>query len=231
VARHAIAVLMAVFLISAPAAAQSTSRPGPWALDLRGVTSPVPEQAVFYPALDATALVPSRGFGFNAGVHAYLFNLGAARVGIGADLFYVQARTKPPAPAPATGSGTTPAPAGQSVQLDMRMLTPQISFNFGSRDGWSYLSAGMGQTDVTSRTTGVLAGRRESSRLGTINVGGGARWFFKSHLAFSFDVRMHKMAAGTAGQLAATDPEEPAPPPGATPGMRILTVAVGLSIK
>jgi hypothetical protein len=223
---------MAAFLFSAPAAAQSTSRPGPWALDIRGVTSPVPQQTVFYPTLAATALIPSRGFGFDVGVHAYLFNLGAARVGIGADLFYVQARTTPPAPAPTTSPDAAPAPAGQNVQIDMRLLTPQVSFNFGSRQGWSYLSAGMGQADVITRTSGALAGRRESSRLDTINVGGGARWFFKSHLAFGFDVRLHNIAAGTVEQPDSVAGELALPPPVLpTPKMRMLTVAVGFSIK
>lgn len=221
-ARLAAALLIALLVTSAPAAAQSTSRPGPWALDVRGVTGPVPEQAVFYPALDRTALIPSRGFGLGIGAHVYPLNLGAARLGFGADVVYVRSRTKPTPPAPSTGSNATPTPAGQAVELGMRMLAPQISLNFGSRDGWSYLSAGVGKTDVVTQTSGVSAGRRESSGLGAINVGGGARWFLKSHLAFGFDIRLHMIAAGTARET---------PPLVATPAMRILTVAIGLSIK
>ena len=220
--RLAAAPLIALVLIGAPASAQSPSRPGPWALDVRGVTGPVPEQTVFYPTLDRTALIPGRGFGLDLGVHVYLLNLGAARLGIGADLFYVRARTKPLAPAPVGGSGTITTSPGQTVEVDLRMLAPQVSFNFGSPAGWSYLSAGFGATDVVTRTSGVSPGRRQSSRLDTMNAGGGARWFFKSHLAFGFDVRLHHIGAGTV--------EAPAPLV-ATPSMRMLTVAVGLSIK
>jgi hypothetical protein len=231
VARLSAALPIALLLISVPAAAQTTSRPGPWALDLRGVTSPVPKEPAFYPALDSTTLVPGRGFGLDLGVHVYPLSLGSARLGFGADLFYVRATTKPHPAAPSTGSSATPAAAGQSVELAMRMLAPQMSLNFGSREGWSYLSAGFGSTDVSTRTSGVSAGRRGSSRLDTINVGGGARWFFKSHLAFGFDVRMHQIAAGTAGRTGTGEPNVPAPAPVATPGMRVLTVAVGLSMR
>jgi hypothetical protein len=222
VIRLAAAPLIAFLLSAVPASAQSPSRPGPWAVDVRGVTGPVPEQTVFYPPLDRTALIPGRGLGLDLGVHVYLLNLGPARLGIGADLFYVRGRTRPLAPAPAGGSGTVTTSPGQTVEVDLRMLAPQVSFNFGSSAGWSYLSAGFGATDVVTRTSGVLPGRRQSSRLDTLNAGGGARWFFKSHLAFGFDVRMHNIGAGTV--------EAPAPLV-ATSSMRILTVAVGLSIK
>src|SRR5688572_30383512 len=155
-------------------------------------------EPAFYPALDSTTFVPGRGFGLDLGLHVYPLNLGSARLGFGADVFYVRATTKPSPPAPSTGSSAVPAPAGQRVELAMRMLSPQISLNFGSREGWSYLSAGFGTADVATRTSGVSAGRRGSSRLDAINVGGGARWFLKSHLAFGFDVRMHQIASGAA---------------------------------
>ena len=61
-----------------PAAAQAKSRPGPWVLDVRGVTSPVPTDPDYYPPL-AAVLVPERGFGVDVGAHVYLFNLGPAR--------------------------------------------------------------------------------------------------------------------------------------------------------
>ena len=35
----------------------------------------------------------------------------------------------------------------------------------------------------------------ELQRLQAINVGGGARWFMSTHVAFSFDVRLHMVAA------------------------------------
>jgi hypothetical protein len=216
------AALIALVLAAGPAAAQSAGRPGPWAADVRGVTSPVPEQPVFYPPFDRTALIPGRGFGLDLGVHVYLLDLGAARLGIGADVFYVRARTEPLAPTPASGDSALAPSVGQRVQTDLRLLAPHVSFNFGSREGWSYLSAGLGTADVVTRTAGVLSGRRQSSRLNAINVGGGARWFIKSHLAVGFDVRLHNIGSGT---VIGPGPIVP------TPAMRIVTVAVGFSIK
>jgi hypothetical protein len=76
------------------------------------------------------------------------------------------------------------------------MIAPQISFNFGSRDGWSYLSAGLGAASVNAEATDVLPGRRESGLLRAVNFGGGARWFITPRLAFGFDLRAHQIAAG-----------------------------------
>jgi hypothetical protein len=236
-----VAVLgLAVLAGTAPAAAQATSPPGPWAIDVRGVTSPVPEDVVFYPPLAATARIPTRGFGLEGGAHVYLFNLGASRVGIGASALNVRAVTNPPpSPPTSSGSGTTMAPPRQSVQLDLRIVAPQLSFNFGTRNGWSYVSAGAGFGDVITRTAGASAGRRHSQRLNVMNVGGGARWFFLSHLAFGFDVRLHRVAAGVSGPIEMTGGgsqgevigiEEPGPPP-PTPGKMILVVGVGLSVR
>ncbi len=241
--------LVALWLLAAlgPAAvgmgstaeAQTTSRPGPWTFDLRGVTSPVPDDPVFYPNLVPSALVPDRGFGIEAGAHVYLLNIGASRIGIGASLFAIRSITEP-APAPETppASGQTPPAAGQSVQVDLRMLTPQISFNFGTGDGWSYLSAGAGRTGVVTRTTGAIAGRREAEPVTTLNVGGGARWFIKSHFGVGFDIRFHMIGAGTAGAIEQTSPPllpplTPSPPtaPAATPSLRLLTISGGFSFK
>ena len=74
---------------TAQAAAQTTTPPGPWVLDVRGVTSPVPTDAGFYPPLAATS-VPSRGFGADFGAHVYLWSLKLARIGFGANVVIVR---------------------------------------------------------------------------------------------------------------------------------------------
>jgi hypothetical protein len=123
---------------------------------------------------------------------------------------------------------------GQSVQLDMRTLAPQVSFNFGSGDGWSYVSGGLGTTTVATRTTGSITGRRESDRLNGFEVGGGARWFLASHIAFTFDVRLRRLSSGTAGPIEETPP--PASPPATvastpTPGLTFIVFSAGFSFK
>ena len=42
-----------------------------------------------------------------------------------------------------------------------------------------------------------MPGRQESGRLRSVNFGGGARWFIRPRLAFGFDLRAHRIAAGS----------------------------------
>ena len=71
-----------------------------------------------------------------------------------------------------------------------------MSANFGTRDGWSYLSAGVGIASVATEAADVMPGENESGRLRAVNFGGGARWFITARLAFGFDLRAHPIAAG-----------------------------------
>ena len=57
-------------------------------------------------------------------------------------------------------------------------------------------------------------------RLKTIDYGGGARWFAKRHLAFSFDVRFYAINPST--------PVNGLPP---SPRTRLFVVGAGVSIK
>jgi hypothetical protein len=195
-------------LIAVPAAGQTTSPPGPWVLDVRGVTSAVPTDASFYPTLTST-VVPSRGFGADVGGHVYLFNVGPARVGLGGGVMFVRATTTAPA---STQEGS--ATVGQRLSLTMRVIAPQISFNFGSRDGWSYLSAGLGIGSVNTEATDASPGTEESGLRRSLNFGGGARWFIKPRVAFSIDLRAHQMAGGDV-----------------TPRVSVFAVSAGMSIR
>ena len=203
--------VVAVVIATAQAAAQTTMPPGPWALDVRGVTSPVPTDAAFYPPLAATS-VPSRGFGADFGAHVYLWNVKLARIGVGANFVVVRSAVR--APVSATEGETADAPATQRVTLNMRMLAPQVSANFGTRDGWSYLSAGVGIASVATEAADVMPGENESGRLRAVNFGGGARWFITERLAFAFDVRAHRLAAGSG-----------------SPKTSVLAVGAGLSFR
>jgi len=203
--------VVAVVIATAQAAAQTTMPPGPWALDVRGVTSPVPTDAAFYPPLAATS-VPSRGFGADFGAHVYLWNVKLARIGVGANVVVVRSAVR--APVSATEGETSDAAATQRVSLNMRMLAPQVSANFGTRDGWSYLSAGVGIASVATEAADVMPGENESGRLRVVNFGGGARWFITERLAFGFDVRAHRLAAGSG-----------------SPKTSVLAVGAGLSIR
>lgn len=141
--------------------------PGPYVIDVRGATSGIPTSPGLYPTLADGAGVPTRGFGFDVGGHVYLFHLGPARLGLGLNIIRVR--------------GTTP-----DTRATLDAVAPQLSLNFGTSDGWSYLSVGAGTARVNA-----LASASSSA----INAGGGARWFTSRHLAVGFDIRLHRIAA------------------------------------
>jgi hypothetical protein len=99
-------------------------------------------------------------------------------------------------------------------------IAPQLSFNFGSGNGWSYLSGGIGAARLSIVSDGTPASADYPDRLRTFNYGGGARWFARPHLAFNVDFRFHQL--------------EPGPPrefrPG-TPRMTFIAIGAGVSVK
>jgi hypothetical protein len=161
--------------------------PGPFVLDIRGATSGLPAGIGLYPDLEDEFTVPSRGFGIDVGGHVYFLSLGPARLGVGVNFLSVR--------------GTT-----ADARATLQVISPQLSFNFGTGDGWSYLSAGVG-------TARMKAGASASSQ--AINAGGGARWFVTRHRAVGFDIRMVKIAADGDTMGASTQ----------------LVASVGLSVK
>ena len=179
--------------------------------------------------LPVSTLVPKRGFGIGAGAHVYPLRLGAARVGFGVDM----ARARGTASTAAhTASTTTSSSASATSALSassaidtsttVTLMSPQVSFNFGSRDGWSYLSAGYGTVRIRGTASGQPIGSvtgsvtlvRDEGRAAAINYGGGARWFVREHAAVGFDLRFHRVAAI-----------------GSQPGTRIFALSVGLSVR
>ncbi|MBI4887896.1 MAG: hypothetical protein HY824_12445, partial [Acidobacteria bacterium] len=182
------------------------------------VSTAVPQQAAFYPAVPSGTLIPTRSLGFDVGAHVYVLRLGPSRVGVGLELLRATGKTTVPTPVPPPGGASATPPAPQTrpdVTVTVRALAPQVSFNFGSADGWSYVSAGIGRAGVQATTSafgsgsGTTAattpeGTLESGALRSINFGGGARWFTNRHVAFSFDIRFHKVAGGGPVEVPAT---------------------------
>ena len=180
--------------------------PGPYVLDLRAATIGVPQAFGFYPDVPADILVPSRGFGVEAGGHVYFRTIGPARLGVGATYVHVR--------------GTT----GHEVSITLRTVTPQVSLNFGTSRGWSYLSGGLGLAQVRGRyAPEALDGEarvRSSGAFASVNAGGGARWFIRPRLAITFDLRMHRLGARSGN--------DGAPP---TPASFHGSAAAGLSFR
>lgn len=168
-----LALLIASTLLPAGAAAQSLNPgpPGPYVFDFRGVTSGVPSTEAFLSDTTGAVTLPTRGFGGGVGGHFYLMRIGPSRLGVGMDLMAVR--------------GTA-----EDVKTRLTALDPQLSLNFGSGDGWSYLSAGVGLAHVSSDPSGI------SETLHSFNWGGGARWFLGPRFGIGFDVRIRTLSAG-----------------------------------
>jgi hypothetical protein len=191
--RLLLAFTLIVLIPGARASAQSLTPgpPGPFVFDIRGATSGLPSGQAFVPDPDPETIVtiPTRGFGGSAGVHVYAIQIGPARLGAGVDLLYAR--------------GTTIDAISTLTSVD-----PQLSLNFGTSDGWSYLSAGVGVTGVEAEPAGI------SESVRSLNWGGGVRWFLNPHFGVGFDVRIRHLSAGDV-----------------LPKSTSVAVAVGLSLK
>jgi opacity protein-like surface antigen len=195
------AIALAGVLAGAPASAQTPGpgAPGPYVIDLRGALASFPATGTFYPTVPAGTVVPSRGFGLDVGAHVYPLSLKRARVGVGASLLVARGTTT------SADAGTTdPLQRIPDMTTTARLVSPQLSINFGTRDGWSTISAGYDAGRLTSRASGSVDAEGESGTLTGFNVGGGARWFISSRFAVGFDIRWHslsgtKLFSGSAG--------------------------------
>jgi hypothetical protein len=139
--------------------------------------------------------LPTRGLGIVAGAHLYLLRGKRVALGIGAEFLAARDHRTLQTPDVAEEEGPT-------VETRFSSFAPQLSLNFGKRDGWSYISGGIGSATFTAERIDEPIG--EGSRSSTINYGGGARWFTNKHLAVSVDLRFYSVAAqpGTAARPA-----------------------------
>ena len=200
-----------VLLVARPAVAQDPpSRIGPYVVDLHATMPRFPQDAQLAASRDMDLLeLPGSGLGLQIGVHVYPIRWRAVTFGIGGEFATGRARNTPVAAAlrPATERFTT--------------VAPQLSFNFGTGTGWSYISGGLGRSTWAVVPQGQEGFAADSEKLKTINYGGGARWFMKTHLAFSFDVRFYAINPGTPFVLGALG----------SPRTTLLVIGAGISVK
>jgi Outer membrane protein beta-barrel domain len=193
------------------AAAQGSEPIGLFAADVR-VTFPKYKQTESV----ATALgvdtldLPTRGLGLVFGAHVYPLRKGVVTLGLGAELMASRRnRTQE------TAAGTV----AQTVQTRFSSFSPQISLNFGAKQGWSYISGGLGWGRFTTELESAPLPDADG-RVKTINYGGGARWFVNDHVAVSLDLRFY-----------AVNPQEASLGRPAFPRMTILAFSAGLALK
>ena len=176
---------------AAPVLAQDAPPPiGRVAVDVRGTIPKFKQELQLAQSrgLDLSEL-PGSGFGFDLGAHVYVFTWKAMTVGLGGQLTVARSHS------------SERVVGGQVVRRAvterLTSIAPQISFNFGTGDGWSYISGGIGPATWSVVPDAGPALSSDEERLQTINYGGGARWFAKPHLAFTFDVRFYAINPGT----------------------------------
>ena len=173
-------------IAAVPVLAQPAPEPiGRYVFDVRGSFVPfgrnteLAENRGFRPAD-----TPGPGYGYDVGAHVYLLRWRVITFGAGASFHSSVADQRP--------GERSPDPDGPTVRKRFTAVAPQISFNFGARNGWSYISGGLGP----SRLSVFALDQDEPSQrsAGTLNYGGGARWFGGEHLAFSLDLRFYAIS-------------------------------------
>ena len=154
--------------------------------------------------------LPGAGLGGRAGAHVYLFKYKAITLGVGGEVLVGKSSSAP-------AEGTTGL-----VSVDERLLVAasQVSLNFGSGHGWSYISGGVGRAHWSIHPSGQADTSADTESLPTVNYGGGARWFAKSHLAFSLDIRLYEIQPGSPTTFG----------PG-SPRTRLFVIGAGVSLK
>ena len=208
---HLVFCLLIVTFMAPQAAAQDPGPIGPFAFDIRGALAGVGQNAELAETrgLWPDQLAP-RGIGLNVGGHAYVLRWRDITFGIGVSAL-ISSTTRTP-------SMDAPQPSGPTIKTRFTAISPELSLNFGDGDGWSYLSGGLGTSRMNVYAEQPTVPKQR--RAGTLNYGGGARWFIEPNLAFSFDVRLYAIS--------------PLPQLGDQPGSPRMTrfaVNVGLSVR
>jgi hypothetical protein len=216
--RVLVAVVGVVLIASAsPALAQDPPPPIPWVVvDLHATVPRFPsdDQALADSRHMVIQELPGTGLGAQIGLHVYPLRTRLVTVGLGGEIAIGRAHQTPLAGA--TFAGVVPLRAAEET---ITSLSPQLSLNFGNGSGWSYLSAGLGQTTWSLSTDDLGDYLPNGDKLKTLNYGGGARWFIRPHVAFSFDVRFYAISPGFAYIFPAT------------PRATLLIIGAGVSLK
>ena len=238
---HVRTALRVAFLLATTVsgvAAQDDEPIGRYVVDFRGSTINLGrnDELARVRRLRANQL-PARGIAVDLGGHFYFLRLGPVTFGLGASFLSTVAHQPvvEPMPEDPTPGGfppftpQEPMPDDEEEEMEpiieglpvtsrFTAISPQITFNFGHRNGWSYLGGGLGTSRLNvypqQPTTPVQRGSR------TLNYGGGARWFLTPNVALSVDLRFY--AISPIEQLG----EQPG-----SPRMTLMAANVGVSVR
>jgi hypothetical protein len=166
-----------------PALAQQPERLPPFVFDARGVFAFLGTDPVTSTSLNVTVDdLAGHGLGLNGGVHVYPLRRPNWALGLGGEVLLAGATKQRFDPIDPT------VELGPEVHRQIRSLSGQLSFNFGHRHGWSYLTAGIGPLRFdTHLPPSVPDGLKPMTQ----NFGFGARWFSTPHVALNVDMRFY----------------------------------------
>jgi hypothetical protein len=185
---------------------------GPYVVDLHATIPRFPQdQQLAQSRGMSLGELPGSGLGVQVGLHVYPVRWRAITFGIGGEFATGRAKQTP------TAAQVSLRPSTERFTS----LAPQLSFNFGTGNGWSYISGGLAKSTWAVVPKGQEGFAADAEKLKTINYGGGARWFMKRQLAFSFDVRFYAINPGTpffAGALG-------------SPRTTLLVIGAGVSVR
>jgi hypothetical protein len=211
-----LAALLLGLAIAAPAAAQPKEPIAPFVVDVRGAFGRHKAEPSVATDLDvAPANLPTRTFGIVGGVHLYPLRSHKVTLGIGGNMVLARGSKA----LDVEGTDPEEPTKGPTVRRYFTTFSPEISLNFGSRNGWSYISGGMfGRSKLYLDREDAPA--ENAPFRNTVNYGGGARWFTRNHMAFSVDFRWYSVAEqlASAGVIA-------------QPRTTLLILSAGISIR
>jgi hypothetical protein len=198
--------------------AQPSQPFGRFVIDARGTLARFKDDPQVASSLDVTTEnLPTRGLGAAVGVHWYPIRGRRVSLGVGGELVIARdSRTAEPDEDDEDDETAVEAP---TVTTRFSSISPQISLNFGKRDGWSYISGGLGRARLSAeRDDEPFADSADATQ--TFHYGGGARWFTGPHLAFSFDLRFYTI---NASEASGTRPSYPR--------TKMMVISAGISMR
>ena len=210
------ALLLALVWLGTPslAAAQDPiPKIGPFAIDVHGTVPRFPNNQQLIDSRELlTQEMPGVGLGVHVSANVYVYTWKAVTFGLGGDAAFTRAHQG--------SQAISDTEVSRAVTERFMNFAPILSLNFGTGNGWSYLSGGIGRSIWYIVPDGVASLPADSERLETINYGGGARWFLNNRLAFSVDARFYAIYPGR--------PDGPRP---GSPRTTLMVFGAGISVK
>jgi len=176
-------------LLAVPAAAQQKEPLPIFVADLRGFFARHKSEPSVATELGVEpGNLPTHTFGLVGGGHVYVLRGSKIALGVGGTLLAGGASQT----LDLAGAGGT-VTKSPTVRRHFRSITPEISINFGHRNGWSYISGGfLGKSRLYLDRADAPATNVPDRK--TLTYGAGARWFTNHHVAFAVDIRWYSVA-------------------------------------